>query len=101
MMIVAGAEYSSEIIEEAKRLYRSGWRVKHISMKLRIPRTNIYTWLDLTGKTLPEPDDNARTVDEYHDELRVYAEHYRTLDVQLLGDPPLHRSALWRRHEEG
>lgn len=88
-----------ELVAQMQALYRAGWKIKHISIHLGVPRTNVYDWLGLEHGPDDTPDGNARSVDEYHDELRTYAEHYRDPNVVLLGDPPLHRSALWKKLE--
>lgn len=88
-----------DLVAEIRRLYEAGWRIKHIALKTGVPRTNVYDWLGLEKAAAERIDDNARNVDEYHDELRVFAEQYRDIHVRLLGDPPLYRSALWRRED--
>ncbi|MDR3472211.1 MAG: hypothetical protein P4M09_11035 [Devosia sp.] len=85
------------VIAEARRLFAAGWAVKSIADKLGVPRTNLYRWFGLHRPREDEPDPSARTVEDYRDELVAFRDFFDDIHVRLLGDPPLHRSALWPR----
>ena len=103
--------YPHELRLKVKSLYEQGESPAHIAKTLGVPRTTINEWLyrkatrDRKGRKSPSRLANVvkgPTVDQDKVEARLaeeerYAHFYNDPNVALLGDPPLHRSALGQK----
>jgi IS30 family transposase len=93
--------YSPKIRAKAEAMLRAGVPGGEISRQLGVARSTVSVW---KKKTVPQNyvssaqhDDRGEHLEAHRRDLDRNRRYWDARNVVLLGDPPLHRSALGRR----
>lgn len=102
------SKYSSDTRKRAYRLFKQGMSTIDIAQVVGVPRQTVSGWVYSMSKEDEEPPkhgrprsspnkDAAELLARQEAEHARYAHFYNDPNVAVLGDPPLHRSALGQK----
>jgi len=104
------SRHSPDTRKRAYRLFQEGMSTADIAQIVGVPRQTVTGWVYSMSKEDAEPPkigrprgpmsanhDAAHIIERVQEENARYSRFYNDPNVALLGDPPLHRSALGQK----